>query len=139
MLIVLAILAIASGAAVMALRDGHETRLEQDAMRLAAVLEVARAKSRATGVPIAWRSKPSGFAFEPAMKLPSDAWQDPSTLALVLDSSGLPMATDQARLVLGPEPVIGAQSVRLKLGGRAVVVSTDGLRPFRAGSVQPEP
>ena len=32
--------------------------------------------------------------------------------------------------MLGPEPVIGAQSVILRLGDRQLVVSTDGLSPF---------
>jgi general secretion pathway protein H len=33
-------------------------------------------------------------------------------------------------IVLGPEPVIGAQSVMLRLGDRQIVIGTDGLGPF---------
>ncbi len=33
-------------------------------------------------------------------------------------------------LTLGPEPLIGAQRVRLRQGARQVLVGTDGLQPF---------
>ena len=35
-------------------------------------------------------------------------------------------------LLLGPEPLIGAQRVELTLGDRHITVATDGLAPFRA-------
>jgi general secretion pathway protein H len=33
-------------------------------------------------------------------------------------------------VVLGPEPLIGAQKIVLKLGDRQLAVRTDGLGPF---------
>ena len=33
-------------------------------------------------------------------------------------------------LLLGPEPLIGAQQVALSLGDRRLVLATDGLGPF---------
>jgi general secretion pathway protein H len=33
-------------------------------------------------------------------------------------------------LLLGPEPLIGAQQVALSLGDRRLVLATDGLEPF---------
>jgi general secretion pathway protein H len=33
-------------------------------------------------------------------------------------------------VVLGPEPVIGAQRLRLSLGSQSLTLATDGLSPF---------
>ena len=49
------------------------------------------------------------------------AWLDERTQAEVL---GAPL------LRLGPEPVIGAQRVRLRLADRQLVLAADGLAPF---------
>ena len=35
-----------------------------------------------------------------------------------------------APVVLGPEPIIGRQTIDLILEGRSLRISTDGLRPF---------
>ena len=49
MLLVVTIVAIASAGVSFALRDSGQTRLETQALRLAALLESARAQSRASG------------------------------------------------------------------------------------------
>jgi general secretion pathway protein H len=127
LLIVVAIIAIASAGVSFALRDPSQTRLEREAQRLAALLESARARSRATGVLVQWRPTPEGFVFDglPEGELPSQ-W-------LASDIQAQPARP----LLLGPEPIVGAQAVDLSLAGnpeRHLRIATDGVRPF---AVQP--
>jgi general secretion pathway protein H len=126
LMIVIALIAVASGVAVLALRDANASRLEEEAARLSALFEAARARSRATGQAVTWlpvREEGDGFAFSGLNEragLPSQ-WLDVRTRAEVI---GAPV------LRLGPEPVIGAQRVVLRLEDRQVVLATDGLAPF---------
>jgi general secretion pathway protein H len=48
-------------------------------------------------------------------------WLTPDIAAEVVGRRGL---------VLGPEPLIGAQRVTLRLGDRRLTLATDGLSPF---------
>ncbi|MCJ0764941.1 prepilin-type N-terminal cleavage/methylation domain-containing protein [Variovorax sp. CYS-02] len=123
LLVVVSIIAVATAGVSFALRDSSQTQLERDAQRLAALLESARAQSRATGVPVRWRATAQGFRFEglPAQALP-ERWLGADTLV-----------NGSATLQLGPEPIIGRQEVVLgsqAQGGRTLRVATDGLRPF---------
>ena len=123
LLVVVAIIAIGSAGVVFAVRDASATQLEREALRLAALLEAGRAQSRASGQPLRWRPVEGGFRFEGEVNasLP-DRWL----------SQGMEVR-DTPVLVLGPEPLIGAQSVRLASSyapGREVLIETDGLRPF---------
>ncbi len=129
LLVVVAIIAVASAGVGFALRDSAATQLEREAQRLTALLESARAQSRTSGVPVRWSTTAQGFRFDgvPQGALP-EAWLAPSTQVL-----------GTAVLVLGPEPIIGRQTVELAssaLPGRSLRVATDGLRPF---AVNPEP
>ena len=129
LLVVVAIVALASAGVGLALRDSADTRLDREAERLAALLEVARAQSRASGVPVRWRPVPGGFRFEglPAQRLPVPWLGD-----TVADAS--------APLVLGPDPVIGAQQVVVRSASRperGLAVASDGLRPFAVQPLQP--
>ena len=137
LLVVITIIAAASAGVVLALRDGTQTALERDAQRLAVLLESARAQSRATGVAVRWQplgngigngnGNGNGFGFDglnPAT-LPTQ-WLSESTRAV-----------GTASLQLGPEPMIGAQSVELidisrgaNAQANSVRIATDGLRPF---------
>ena len=124
LLLVVAIIAIASAGVSFALRDSGQADLEQEAQRLAALLESARARSQASGTAVRWRSTETGFVFDglPGGLLP-EGWGS--------DQVGL--AQPQS-LLLGPEPIIGVQTVRLVAKGlpvRELLVRTDGLRPFR--------
>ena len=130
LLLVVAIIAVASAGVSFALRDSGQTQLEREALRLAALLESGRSRSLTSGVPVRWRSTASGFVFEglPAGTLP-EAW-----LAKDIATQGAPS------LLLGPEPIIGPQSVRLvstSQPGRSVSVATDGVRPFSVQSDTP--
>ncbi len=130
LLVVVAIIAIASGGVAFALRDNSQTLLERDAARLAALFESARAQSRAAGVPVHWRPTPEGFVFDglPARALPN-RWLGTDTLARSSDP-----------VLLGPEPVIGRQEVRLQSisqPSQALRIATDGARPFSVQTVTP--
>lgn len=127
LLIVVAIIALTAGLVAVALRDGSEQRLERDGLRLALLMETARAESRASGLPVWWRPsaepEPAGFRFvglQGAQTLPS-AWLDPETRAEV---------DGAAFVLLGPEAILAPQRVRLRLGDRQLLVATDGLGPF---------
>ncbi len=130
-MVVVAIIALGGALASLALRDSEGAVLARDAERLAALLESARAQSRAAGVPVRWRSTPDGFAFDglppSAAPLPTH-WLDAQTTAL-----------GNAPLLLGPDPIIAAQAVLLQRAGRSQAllrVATDGLRPFSVETVQ---
>src|SRR5436309_1916682 len=101
LLVVIAIIAIATAGVSFALRDSQSTQLEREAQRLAALLESARAQSRASGVAVRWTATPGGFRFDgvPPGALP-DQWLSPAT-----------RVQGNATLVLGPEPIIGRQEV----------------------------
>ena len=124
LLLVISIMALATAGVSLVLRDPSETQLEREAERLAALLEGARAKSRAAGVPVRWRLIQGGFRFDglPASSGLPTQWLDSNTRAFVL-----------APLLLGPEPLIPPQTVVLSQAShpeRRLQVGTDGLRPF---------
>jgi general secretion pathway protein H len=124
LLVVLAIIALATAGVGFAMRDASEVQLEREAERLAALLESARARSRVTGVPVHWRASADGFHFEglASTELP-EQWLDPGT----------GVANPAASLLLGPEPIIGAQELVLITAsqpGKHVRLATDGVRPF---------
>ena len=130
LLVVLAIMAIATAGVAMALRDGPSAALEREGERLAALLESARAMSRTSGVPVRWRPTASGFVFDglPPEALPT-RWLAEGIGAVPANAAGQALPA----LLLGPEPIIPAQQVRLTLAGaegRSVLVATDGVAPF---------
>ena len=125
LLVVIAIMALATAGVALALRDSGATALQREGVRLAALLESARAQSRASGAAVRWRADAQGFRFEglPGSPLPSH-WLDQAT-----------GVRGPGELWLGPEPIIGAQQVVIVSQDhpeRAVRVATDGLRPFAA-------
>ena len=130
LLVVVAIIAFATAGVSFALRDTAAAQLDREALRLAALLESARAQSRTSGLPVRWFPTAQGFEFEgvPQGALPRD-WLSPETRV-----DGTPT------LVLGPEPIIGAQSVVLSSASqpqRSLRVATDGLRPFAIATGEP--
>jgi general secretion pathway protein H len=123
LLVVVAIIAMATTSVTLALRDSGQTQLEREAQRLAALLESARAQSRTSGVPVRWRASAQGFYFDGLARntLP-ERWLDART---TVDA--------QAELILGPEPLLPRQGVILMQRDSAQPgwrVGTDGLRPF---------
>lgn len=133
LMIVVAIIALATAGVSLSLRDGGNASLEREALRLSALLESARAQSRTSGVPVLWRGTGGGFEFVGVAPIPSagaDAlagqrsWLSPDTRAFITQPAGATV------LVLGPEPLIAAQRVRLMQGDQQVTLGTDGLAPF---------
>jgi general secretion pathway protein H len=145
LLVVLALVAVATAVTSLALRDPAQAQLEREAYRLSALLEVARTEARASGLAVSWRvasadadrgrsapaaglASPAGdFSFvglPPTSQLPT-RWLDPSVGAEVIGARAL---------VLGPEPILPAQRVALRLENHRIVIATDGLGPFRVES-----
>lgn len=128
LMVVVALIAIASAVASLALRDPAATRLDQEGARLVALLEAARTEARASGLPASWEPRPEqvgaeGFRFvglPPATGLPSN-WLNPGVTADVVGARAV---------LLGPEPLIGAQRIVLHLGDQRLQIETDGLGPF---------
>jgi general secretion pathway protein H len=138
LLVVIAIIAIGTAAVSLSLRDSAQTVLERDAERLAALFESARARSRASGMPVQWHpvsnqntsavvdakgqvnGQVTAFVFEglPPQSLPTH-WLSPSV-----------NVAPNTWVVLGPDPIIGPQSVTLQMNDLQISVSTDGLKPF---------
>jgi general secretion pathway protein H len=148
LLVVIALIAIGTAAVSFSLRDTAETVLERDAERLAALFESARARSRASGMPVKWHPSPltpaskgnlnanvnaslngnaTGFVFEglPPNTLPSQ-WLSPLTQ---VDATAV--------VVLGPDPIIGPQSVMLRADDHQRWVHSNGLQPFKVKRVAP--
>ena len=134
LLVVIALIAIGTAAVSFSLRDSAQTVLERDAERLAALFESARARSRASGVPVKWHPQmpnnsgsANSFVFEglPPQTL-SEKWLSPQI-----------QVTPNALVVLGPDPIIGPQSVMLRVKDLQLWVSTDGLKPFAVKRASP--
>ena len=125
LLLVVALMAMAGAGVVMSMRTTGEQQLAREAQRLVAMLDAARAQSRATGVAVVWRPDAAGFSFaglQPAQQEPT-AWMAPGTTV-----------RDAKALVLGPEPIIERQQIELVLGDQSLRIGTDGLRQFAVES-----
>lgn len=123
LMVVVSIMALATAGVSFALRDAPNAQLEREADRLAALLEAGRAASRASGMPVRWVATSAGFRFE---GLPPHALPDNWLAAGISVQSAQP-------IVLGPEPIIGAQAVVLSISEapeQTATVFSDGLRPF---------
>ena len=123
LLVVLAIMAMATAGVTLVLQDSADTALEREVQRLAALFESARAQSRASGAAVRWHTTPGGFVFEglPADTLPT-RWLTKGTTV-----RGNPS------VILGPEPIVGAQAIDVinsQQPQRAMRISTNGLSPF---------
>ncbi len=129
LMVVLALIGLATAAVSLAFRDPNAAQVEEDALRLAALLESARAHSRSTGLPVRWQVAPDGFRFEglQGLALPQ-TWKHAGVQAQVEEGEVL---------LLGPEPVLAPQAVLVAsraAPARRWRVATDGVRPF---GVQP--
>lgn len=126
LMVVIAMLAVVVGLVTLSLRDADAAKLDEEATRLSVLLDSARARARVSGREVGWkpRGDQPGFQFTglPDTNPLPDRWLDERTRAEVIGAPAL---------LLGPEPVIGAQRVVLSLGDRRLVLATDGLGPFR--------
>lgn len=139
LLVVVAIMAMATAGVSLAMRDNAQTSLEREAQRLAVLFESARSQSRASGVAVYWRTTADGFRFEglQAGALP-DKWLSEGITASIRSGQTSADVSSPARAVqLGPEPIVGGQTVDLFSPAtgdgqptRSLRIGTDGLRPF---------
>lgn len=137
LMVVIVLIAVGAASISLAMRDPMAARLEREAARLAALLEAARAESRASGITVTWIPQPPpsdnhndnnggervDFRFvglPPSSAMPT-RWLGPDLVAEVAGAKGL---------VLGPEPLITAQRVTLRLEKEQITLQTDGLTPF---------
>ncbi len=130
LLVVVALIAVATAGVSLSLRDSADSALQRDAERLAVLLETGRAQARANGLPVVWRTQDNApqqtqrFVFEglPPPGLPQN-WLANST-----------RAAPGSAITLGPEPLIEPQAVAVSSAsapGQRLWVVTDGLRPFK--------
>jgi general secretion pathway protein H len=128
-MLVLAIIAIGTALVSLALRDGTQSRLDEEGARLSALLESARAEARASGITVRWApadaSASDGAQFRfiglpPGAELPT-RWLGEGVSAEIVGARAL---------LLGPEPILPAQQLVLHLDDRRLVLATDGLSPF---------
>lgn len=131
LLIVVALIALASSVVSLALRDPASARLEQEGARLAMLLESARSEARALGLAVNWvpnveaagKGNTGDFRFVgmPESSGLPNRWLNSGVTASVIGAGAV---------VLGPEPLIGAQRITLSLEDRRLTLATDGLGPF---------
>ncbi len=128
-MVVMAIIAIATALVSLSLRDGAQSRLDEEGARLSSLLESARAEARASGITVRWLPADAGnvdgvqFRFlglPPGAELPT-RWLGEGVSAEIVGAPAL---------LLGPEPVLPAQRLVLHLDDRRLVLATDGLAPF---------
>ena len=137
LIVVIAIIALATAGVGLALRDSGQATLDREAERLAALLESARAQSRSSGTAVRFRPTPNGpeaFVFDglPPGALPT-GWMSSGMHAQPLAADG----TAAIALLLGPDPIIAAQQILLTSDGppaRTLRIATNGLRPFAVAS-----
>jgi general secretion pathway protein H len=129
LMVVMALVAVAVSLVTLSLRDPASAQLDREAVRLAALLETARAESRSSGVTLRFElpTQPGdvGFRFVGLMTgdpLPTQ-WLGEGVSAEIVGGGAL---------TLGPEPLIGPQRIVLRLGERNLALATDGIGPFVA-------
>jgi general secretion pathway protein H len=127
LMVVVMLVALATALTTLSMRDASQNKLEEEGARLSALLETARTQSRIIGTDVRWEPTSDGTSFRfvglparAAAELPSK-WLDDATRAEIV---GAP------QLVLGPEPLLPAQRVVLRLSNHELAVGTDGLGPF---------
>jgi general secretion pathway protein H len=130
LLVVLVIIGVAAGGIMLGLRDNQETTLYKQAEQLTAVMEIARAQSRARGLAVELAVDEEGFMVkDPGMAIDEKKitpWQAKG----ISVSGSLPVH-------LGPEPILPAQTIVLSLGPHSLRVGTQGLKPFAIEELQP--
>src|SRR5689334_10587702 len=128
LIVVVTLIALTTSLISLSLRDPASTQLENEGARLVALLESARAESRASGVAVRWEphtadTKEEGFQFIGVSNIgdyPSH-WLGPGVSVEIVGARAV---------VLGPEPMIPPQRIVLRLEDQRLALETDGLSPF---------
>ena len=135
LLVVFAIIALGVSLVVLALPDSEAAKLEEEGARLSSLLESARAEARVAGVAVRWVPRATS---PDEVQAPADAAQFqfvglPSKVQMqtrFLDSRTQAQVVGANHLLLGPEAILPAQRVVLRLGERRLELASDGLAPF---------
>ena len=142
LLVVLALVGLSAALITVSWRPAGAAQLDEEAARLAALLEGARAEAQAAGLSVRWvpaateaPQTPNGqrtfqFVGLPARLSPPTQWLHAGVRAQV---DGAVQA-----VVLGPEPILPPLSIGLGATGHRLRVATDGLRPFAVRSDSPD-
>jgi general secretion pathway protein H len=139
LLVVLVLIALSSAVVALSLRDADSSQLDEEAERLTTLLEQARTEARISGLRVLWT--PAGaeerapglqdqgapavhfrFVGLPARQALPTRWLDDGVSAQVLGARSV---------LLGPEAILPAQRIVLRLGDQRRVLASDGLAPFR--------
>jgi general secretion pathway protein H len=143
LLIVIAIIAVAVAVVSAALPDSDSAKLEEEGARLTALLEIARAEARVAGVPVRWVPRADADSASTADAVANYVFVGlPAALALPsrwLDSRVTASVVGGTYLVLGPEAVLPAQRVELRLADKRLELATDGLGPFSTEPIASAP
>jgi general secretion pathway protein H len=127
LLVVISVIALGTAGVALAMRDAGQTSLEREALRLSALLDAARSQSRASGVMVTWEAVQDN-ASTPAMRWRGLRSKEPLPTQWLNTQT---RATTPRVVVLGPDPVIAPQRVRLTLGTERRDVVTDGVGSFK--------
>lgn len=126
LLVVIAVIALGTAGVSLAMRDSGQTSLEREALRLSALLDAARSQSRASGVAVTWEAVVDDKN-QPAMRWRGLRSKEPLPTTWLDAQTQVQM---KQPLVLGPDPVIAPQRVRLTHGQESREVITDGVGAF---------
>ncbi|MFN7726867.1 MAG: prepilin-type N-terminal cleavage/methylation domain-containing protein [Rubrivivax sp.] len=137
-LVVVAIVALGAALVTLSMREPADTQLEMEAVRLGALLEQARTEARAGGYAVQWvpaagdAASPEGFKFLglPTRQALPTRWLNAEVRAEVVGAR-------QVRL--GPEAILPAQRIVLRLGDRRLELATDGLSAFAIANTTATP
>jgi len=122
LLVVMVILSLVTMTVVLSVRDDQGARLTDEAQQLIARLEASRALARTQHQTLDWRTTEQGYAIGAQVY----RWQD-SEIETRLQVG----RNAQAKSIpLGPDPVLPATRLQLRLGMHELTVRTDGLNPF---------
>jgi general secretion pathway protein H len=126
LLVVITVIAMGTAGVALAMRDSGQTLVAREATRLAALLDAARSQSRMAGTLVTWE-----FALDdknaPAMRWQGLRHKEPLPTAWL---GANVQVINPRRVVLGPDPVIAPQRIRLQMGADAREVVTDGVGTF---------
>lgn len=136
-LVVLAVLAVASAVLATGIARGGAAGAEQEARRLASLLELALAEARASGTTFAWSGEPDGYAFwrrDDAgewVRFPDASLYRPRKLAAEVSVERVRLGSAEAargeRLLLRPYGLADSFEVTLAGAGARLVVKGSAI------------
>jgi general secretion pathway protein H len=154
-MVVVTIIAIGSAGVALALRDSAADAAQREGERLAAILEAARAQSRASGIPVVFRpvearelaaaglgSAPGFVVFAVGQTDPRavrpQSWAEADTQLVSAEQGKAPGQRFErsGAMLVGPEPILAPSRIVLQHGAAQVEVATDGVRPFEARLIE---